>query len=446
MLRLVLALVMCGLPLAAQIGFPFPPRNPSGSPQPRPGRTRRTEKREVEQKEADKTVRATGRITEIQDKSWTIAAEDTRFLSFKIDAKTHFSRDGKPIQATALNVGDAVRLEAMPDAEEFLTATNVEAIPADAIKPEARPSQAVVTEGTDSEAVTEMQVKESAVKPAPRDPDDPGRPRLARGIPPPRAHRPEPEAAPAPPPATVTAAAVTPIAPGTVDSLLARARAVAAAFIDTLPNFEVQQLTTRYQSAESGRNWAAQDTVSSDVTYHGGKEEYKNIKINNRLVNKAMMDIPGARSTGEFGTTLVSLFSPASHADFKKLRDTNISNRTAVSYAYVVPRVHSDYRILWGSQYIVPGYSGRVWIDKDTARVLRIEIQADAIPVEFPLDKVEAVIDYGPERLGSESFILPLAAENLSCLRGTSFCGRNVIAWRNYRLYKGEATITFEAK
>ena len=108
--------------------------------------------------------------------------------------------------------------------------------------------------------------------------------------------------------------------------------------------------------------------------------------------------------------------------------------------------MHSDYRILWGSQYIVPGYSGRVWIDKDTARVLRIEIQADAIPVEFPLDKVEAVIDYGPERLGSESYILPLAAENLSCLRGTAFCGRNAISWRNYRLYKGEATITFEAK
>ena len=443
MSRGIIVFLLCGGPLAAQIGFP--PRYPGipgvggpGTQQPRQGRTRRTQKRGADPKEADKTVRATGKITHIDDKNWTIQADDTRYLEVKIDAKTRFTRDGKEIQASALNLGDRVQLEAAPDAEEKLTATSIEALKTEAVKPE---------DASAGEPVTEMQVRESAPKPAPRDPDDPGRPRLTRGIPPrrPQPKEPEPEQAKAEAP-RVEAPAPPVRGEAAGDPMLARARAVAMAFTQTLPNFEVQQITTRYQSADSGRNWKAEDTVTADVAYRGGKEDYKNIKINNRLVNKDMMDIPGARSTGEFGTTLVSLFSPSSRTQFKKLRDTTIGNRTAVSYSYVVARPNSDYRILWGSQYIVPGYSGRVWIDKDTARVLRIEIQADAIPAEFPLDKVEAVIDYGPERMGTESYIVPLAAENLSCLRGTAFCGRNAISWRNYRLFKGEATITFEGK
>ncbi len=449
MRRIVLLCLVWAAPSAAQIGYPYPPRYPGvpGSPgQQQPGqrRTRRTEKREAAEKEAAKTVSATGKITAIRDKTWTIYADDTRYLEVKVNDKTQFARDGKDVKLDALSVGDRVRLEATPDTEEILTATRIEAVKAEAVKVEAAP---------EGEAVTEMEVKpqesqKQAQMPAPADPDDPGRPRLARGIPPrlpaPKAVEQAAPAAESQAPKSSATARSQP-EPG-ADPLLQRARAVAMAFTESLPNFEVQQLTTRYQSAESGRNWKAQDTVTSDVTYRAGKEDYKNIKINNRLVNKDMMDIPGARSTGEFGTTLVSLFSPASHTEFKKLRDTTISNRSAVSYSYVVQRPHSDYRIFWGSQYIVPAYSGRVWIDKDTARVLRIEIQADNIPAEFPLDKVEAAIDYGPERMGSESYIVPLSAENLSCLRGTAFCGKNAIEWRNYRLYKGEATITFEAK
>jgi len=35
-------------------------------------------------------------------------------------------------------------------------------------------------------------------------------------------------------------------------------------------------------------------------------------------------------------------------------------------------------------------------------------------------------------------------AETLSCQRGTSVCARNVIDFRNYHKYAGEAEIKFE--
>jgi hypothetical protein len=34
-------------------------------------------------------------------------------------------------------------------------------------------------------------------------------------------------------------------------------------------------------------------------------------------------------------------------------------------------------------------------------------------------------------------------SENLSCERGTDVCSHNVIDFRNYHKYTGEATITF---
>ena len=66
------------------------------------------------------------------------------------------------------------------------------------------------------------------------------------------------------------------------------------------------------------------------------------------------------------------------------------------------------------------------------------------MPKEFPLDKVESAVDYDYVRLGEHQFLLPVHAETLTCVRGSSDCSRNVIDFRNYRKYAGESTITFD--
>jgi hypothetical protein len=93
-------------------------------------------------------------------------------------------------------------------------------------------------------------------------------------------------------------------------------------------------------------------------------------------------------------------------------------------------------------QSVLPAYKGSVWIDKKTARILRIEMQARKIPEAFPLDTVEWVVDYSFVRIGDGEFLLPVHAENLSCWRGTSRCARNAIDFRNYRRFTSESQIT----
>jgi hypothetical protein len=83
-------------------------------------------------------------------------------------------------------------------------------------------------------------------------------------------------------------------------------------------------------------------------------------------------------------------------------------------------------------------------VDKASAQVRRIELQADNVPKDFPLDEVQSAIDYEEVSLGTAKFLLPTHAENLSCQRGSSFCTKNTIDFRDYHKYSGESTVKFE--
>ena len=133
-------------------------------------------------------------------------------------------------------------------------------------------------------------------------------------------------------------------------------------------------------------------------------------------------------------------------ADFVFERDSKSGGRDAFRFRFDVEREHSHWRVQVPSQSVFPAYRGSIWVDKETSRILRVEMQAYAIPEEFPLDKVESATDYEYVRLGERQFLLPVHAETLSCLRGTNNCSRNTIDFRNYHKYAGESVITFEKK
>jgi hypothetical protein len=283
------------------------------------------------------------------------------------------------------------------------------------------------------------------------DADDPGRPVLKRGAPAPRP-KPVEEAtiAPiaAPPESTAKSpAAVAPQAapiPLGDDPIITKAREAAFAYSSTLPNYLVQQMTTRYQSDRPKSGWQALDIVTADLTYQDGRESYQNIKIGNKSVNKSMEDIPGTRSTGEFSTLLESLFEPGA-TKFRTAGQDTIHNHPAYVYSFEVTRELSRWRIEAPSQLYYPATKGSVWIDKETSRVLRIEQQGKAMPALFPFDTIEATVDYDFIRLGTSGpYLLPVESEVLSCQRGTSICSRNKIEFRNYRKFGSESSITFD--
>ena len=302
----------------------------------------------------------------------------------------------------------------------------------------------------------------TAIRPPdpPRDEEDAGPPVLRRGAPVPRrpaARTDDPATASNRGPVLIsrTPESAKPGAPAEPDAVSApilpqddpaivKAREVAARYYDNLPNFFAQQFATRYIK-EGKQSWQAQDIVSADVAYQDGKDTYKNIKIGNKPVNKSMTEIEGTRSTGEFAGMLEFVMEPGSAAVFRRKGQETIRNRPAWIYTFEVTRERSQWRVETPSQLYYPAIRGSVWIDKETSMVLRIEQQGRGLPVLFPFDSVEAATDYDFVRLGTSGpFLLPVAAEVLSCQRGTSLCARNHIEFRNYRKFGSESSVTFD--
>jgi hypothetical protein len=246
------------------------------------------------------------------------------------------------------------------------------------------------------------------------------------------------------PPAPESAPAVIPVEE---DPLIKKAKEAAANYTGSLPNFFCRQVTTRYQSDHPKEGWQALDVLSADVAYENGHETYKNIKVGSKSTDKSMEDLGGAWSTGEFSSVLEDVFSPATGAVFRRSGQDSIHGRTAIVFKYDVTRERSHWRIITPSQLYYPAYRGSIWIDRETSRVVRLEMESRNMPLLFPFAKVESATDYDFVRLSSpQTFLLPSDAEVLSCEQGSDRCVRNHIEFRNYRKFGAESDITFDEK
>ena len=103
-------------------------------------------------------------------------------------------------------------------------------------------------------------------------------------------------------------------------------------------------------------------------------------------------------------------------------------------------QARSRWRIRYGPE-VKPAYKGSLWIDPETARVIRIEMDSKELPSGYDIDKVETVVDYGWVAVGTKKFLLPTRSENLACWRDSFNCTRNEIEFRNYRKFDVESQV-----
>ena len=121
----------------------------------------------------------------------------------------------------------------------------------------------------------------------------------------------------------------------TEDPLVQQARESTERFFKLLPDFVCQQSTTR-SFAGTDKHWRMVDRVTAEVVYDHGHESYKDVKLNGRPTGRSMMDLPGSKSTGEFGSTLRALFDKETAAVFKYQSKEKIAGFSATVYDFAV--------------------------------------------------------------------------------------------------------------
>ena len=427
---------------------------------------------------------AEGTLRELGEKDLYLELANHKILKFRLLAKTQFrDKEGEQIRDSLLKPGD--RLSVQVGDDDLETALRVvfdragsEAERTSAGRPFDHDSAKAPVEADTRSAGTVDIVSENSGDRRPdaaAPPDDSSRPTLQRSSdsagnapsPAPDADSPRPtlqqnpdtagstpspapSARPAQSPASVASAAPPPPRPAprlpvaSSDDIIDAARDAADKLLEGLPDFMAQQNTTRYYSTTFPAQWRVQDVVTADVVSVGGKEEYRNIRVDGKPTSRPI-EKTGAWSTGEFQTVLESLLSPYTAAVFRKSADDTLAGRAAYTYNFRVAQENSNWDIYApdGSK-TTPAYTGTVWIDKQTHNVVRIEQESGPMPASFAFDKVESALEYSFIRIDAKNYPLPIHSEVLTCQRGASNCTKNEINFQNYRKFTADSTITFD--
>lgn len=234
--------------------------------------------------------------------------------------------------------------------------------------------------------------------------------------------------------------------------VLRKSKEATLSALGDMPDFVVKQQIARSAAYAGTNNFQNLDRLVVAVSYRAsGQEEYKVLSRNGILENnpkpkQSYEEVGGTSSTGEFVTVLAKIFKPESETKFELVDTDTIRNRRALVFDYSITREKAQQVIVASGSFddtAITGMKGRIWIDRENFRVLRVESAATEIPEGFRVRSANRTIDYDWVTIADEKFLLPL----LSDVRLTSredkqvYETRNLIRFKEYQKYGSEVKI-----
>ncbi len=236
-------------------------------------------------------------------------------------------------------------------------------------------------------------------------------------------------------------------------SLLAKSKEETLKAVDDMPDFIVKQFINRSIAYAGTSNWQQLDRLTVAVGYRPGKgEEYKVLNVNglpkvDSKDKQSYEEVGGTSSTGEFVTVLASIFKDESKTDFEPLDTDVLRNRRCIIFNFDVKRQNSKQTITavgFFNDSTVTGYQGKLWIDRETGRVLRIESEATEIPSDFPIRAAKRNVDYDWVSINDGKYLLPTLSDvRLTARQDRQLLEtRNEIRFREYRKFDTDVKIS----
>jgi len=234
--------------------------------------------------------------------------------------------------------------------------------------------------------------------------------------------------------------------------LLERTRKATLGAAEKMPDYLVKQQIIRSHAYGQSKNWAVYDRLSIAVSYRqSAGEDYKLLSINGLPATQDQsygMKLGGTTSTGEYVSALSDLFKPESRAEFNMVDTDTLRGRRTIIYEYEVKKEYSHQVLGWSEggsikQQTVSGYRGRIWVDRETNRVLRLEDISTEIDPGFPITAASKIIDYDWVAINEQQHLLPTRAvvELTDRYQGQTEQTRNEILFRGYRKFGAEVKI-----
>ena len=250
-----------------------------------------------------------------------------------------------------------------------------------------------------------------------------------------------PPAAPAKAP---SAGMAPPPEPAELARILEELKTNALAYTKNLPNYICAQRTRRHVDPTGTGDYRLADTIIEQLTFFEQKEQYKVVMVNNNPVTNNLQhdQLGGAKSSGEFGSILSTIFEPSTQTEFSWSRWARIGPRVLYVFRFRVKGPHYSIRHEGSKQTIHVGFHGEVFADRESKTVMRIKLDCDDIPADFPIQSVSLDLNYDTVEIGGKQFVLPLQSDVRS--REGKFLSWNEVSYHSYHKYSSDASISFD--
>jgi hypothetical protein len=248
--------------------------------------------------------------------------------------------------------------------------------------------------------------------------------------------------APAPPAAAVAQAPVA-AAADDHEALIARMRQAAHVYTQGLEDFLCTKITTRSgDRSGAGSRWKPLDVQEAEVSYVNHQETERLLKVNGQSANLKIKQgyfIPG----GEFGTSLLQIFSSSVHAQFTFDHQESAGSQQLCVFRYRVPLETSRWGMSDGTQSVGFAHHGMVYADCDSGAVMRFHMESEPAEMHrlmfhFPVGE-RLDVSYRPTLIAGKEFLLPNSAVAIAWY--DSDWTRAEMQFQNYRKFQSNSRI-----
>jgi hypothetical protein len=232
--------------------------------------------------------------------------------------------------------------------------------------------------------------------------------------------------------------------PAELQRIIADVRQAALDYTRTLPNYICAQVTRRRVDPTGSGVWTLADTIIEKLTFFEQKEEYKVIMINDRPVTTPLRheQLGGAKSSGEFGSILRTVFDPETQTEFQWERWTTLRGLRTSVLAFRVRQQRYGITHEPSKQSILVGFHGLVFADRDTRTVRRIQMRCDDIPAGFPIQSVTLDLDYDTVEIAGQKYVLPQRSDVRS--REGRYLAWNQVSYHSYNRFGSDVNISYD--
>jgi hypothetical protein len=241
-----------------------------------------------------------------------------------------------------------------------------------------------------------------------------------------------------------TAPAIPPPEPAELKAIVAEVRERALDYSKNLPNYICAQVTRRRVDPTGSGEWRLVDTIIEKLTFFEQKEEYKVVMINDRPVTTPLRheQIGGAKSSGEFGSILRTMFDPETGTEFEWERWATLHGLRTCVLGFRVRQQRYGITHEASKRSILVGFHGLVFADRDTKTVRVIQLKCDDIPPDFPIQSVTLDLVYDTVEIAGQKYVLPQRSDVRS--REGRYLAWNQVTYHSYNRFGSDVNITFD--